>query len=276
MPNMNGKKVIVTGSDTGIGRGIALEFARCGADVVLHYPRWRDMEVAVSAVEEIKRNGGKATAYKADFTRFRPVRQFAENAIKYLGGLDIIVNNAGITMDRPIEEVTPEQYDTLYNVNVRAPYFLIQAALPALRESGHGAIINLASCHAFRGRAGHSVYAGTKGAIVAFTRELAIELAPQNIRVNAIAPGAVPVENHYQVVPNYNVEDLGKLLPLGHAQTPMDIGKVAVWLASEDSRYITGQTVIVDSGMTSGMELGTECTRSSGLPWGKGYVPGIE
>jgi len=269
---MKNKKVLVTGSGTGLGREIALEFARHGADVVLHYAHSADG--ANSAVEEIRKAGGKAIALKADMRYVDQAKKLATDAIDFLGGLDVLVNNAGITLTLEFEKVTPEQFDTLYNVNVRGPYFIIQTVLPTMIKQGGGAIINLSSVHGIRAYKGHSVYAGTKGAIIAHTRELAVELAPLGIRINAIAPGAVPVENHFKAAGTDDMSGLGKLIPCGFHGTPLDIAKVAIFLASDDARYIVGQTIVVDGGTTSWMSFSEEF-RDTGLRLGKGYVPGI-
>src|SRR5215472_16316362 len=190
---MQGKRVLVSGAGTGIGKGVAVELARDGAAVVLHYAR-DDDEDAAGPAEAINRAGGRARAIRADFNRLEDVRRLGAEAFDFLGGLDVLVNNSGVTVTLPIEEVTPELYDTVYNVNIRGMFFLTQAVLPALVRQG-GAVINLASIHAFTGLVDHSVYAGTKGAVVAFTRELGLELIPKKVRVNAIAPGWILVEN---------------------------------------------------------------------------------
>jgi NAD(P)-dependent dehydrogenase (short-subunit alcohol dehydrogenase family) len=269
---MKDKKVLVTGSGTGLGREIALEFARQGAKVVLHYSQSADG--AKSALKEIQSAGGKATALQADLREVDQAKKLALEAIDFLGGLDVLVNNAGITMTLEFEKVTPEQFDTLYNVNVRSAYFIIQTVLPVMIKQGGGTIINLTSVHGIRAYKGHSVYAGTKGAIIAYTRELAVELAPLGIRINAIAPGAVPVENHFKASGSEDTSGLAKLIPCGFAGKPLDIAKVAVFLASDDARYIVGQTIVVDGGTTSWMSF-SEGFRDMGLQLGKGYVPGL-
>jgi glucose 1-dehydrogenase/3-oxoacyl-[acyl-carrier protein] reductase len=170
--------------------------------------------------------------------------------------------------------VTPEQFDTLYNVNIRAQFFLTQATLSQLIES-QGIVINLTSIHAFEAYPEHSVYAGTKGAIVAYTRELSIELAVKGVRVNAIAPGAVEVENHYKAVPDYDPKANGQMIPCGFEGVPLDIARVAVFLASDDARYIVGQTLIVDGGTTSWMPFNDDFRKRGDVRFGKGYVPGI-
>jgi NAD(P)-dependent dehydrogenase (short-subunit alcohol dehydrogenase family) len=269
---MVNKKVLVTGSGTGLGREIALEFSRQGATVALHYAH--SAEGAESAVKEIKAAGGKATAIKADLQQVDQAKKLALDAIDFLQGLDVLVNNAGITMTLEFEKVTPEQFDTVFNVNVRGQFFVTQTALPTMIKNGGGAIINLTSVHGLRACKGHSVYAGTKGAIIAYTRELAIELAPLGIRVNAIAPGAVPVENHFKAAGPDGLNGLEKLIPCGFPGTPLDIAKAAIFLASNDSRYIIGQTIVIDGGTTSWMSF-SEGYRDSGLRLGKGYVPGL-
>lgn len=270
---LTGKRAIVTGAGTGIGREIALEFARQGAEVALHYSR--SAEGAQSAVEQIRSAGGRGDSFQADLREVAQVKKLAAEALEFLGGLDIIVNNAGITMNLPFAEVTPEQFDTLYQVNVRAQFFLTQALLPALIARGGGAVINLTSIHAFEGCVEHAVYAGTKGAIVAYTRELAIELAPRGIRVNAIAPGAVPVESHKKASPDSDFDALGGLIPCGFAGTPLDIAKIAVFLATDAARYIVGQTIIADGGTTSWMPFGDGYRKPMQGRFGVGYVPGL-
>ena len=270
---MEGKRVLVTGSGTGIGRGVALEFAREGAAVVLHYAH--SEAGAASAVEEIRSAGGKAEVFQADLADIEQVKELASQAIEFLGGLDVLVNNAGITMNKPFLEVTPEQFDTLYNVNIRGMYFLTQAAVPTMIEQGSGAVINLTSVHAFAGMTEHTIYAGTKAAIVGFTRVLALELATKGVRVNAIAPGWILVENHLKVLGEFDQESAGNTIPAGVIGAPHDIGRLALFLASEESRYIVGQTLVIDGGMLAIMPLSGDFRETRQEQWGQGYVPGL-
>ncbi|MEI6424991.1 MAG: SDR family oxidoreductase [Lentisphaerota bacterium] len=274
--DMSGKRVLVTGAGTGIGRGIALTFAKAGAVVALHYSR--SSKGADDAVAEILAGGGKAAAFKADFEQTAPLNTMAREAVSFLGGLDVLVNNAGITMNMPFDKVTPEQFDILYHVNVRAPFFLTQAVLPEL-EAARGVVINISSIHAYEGYTEHSVYSGTRGAIVSFTRQLAVELAPRGVRVVGLAPGAVPVENHFKAMPGVDpaqaIQDCGKGIPCGFAGTPEDIANIAVFLASPAARYILGQTLVADGGTTSWMPFGEQFKQPMNASFGKGYVPGV-
>ena len=270
---MESKRVLVTGSGTGIGRGVALEFAREGAAVVLHYAH--SEAGAASAVDEIRSGGGTAEAFQADLADIEQVRALASQAIDFLGGLDVLVNNAGITMNKPFLQVTPEQFDTLYDVNIRGMYFLTQAAVPTMIEQGSGAVINLTSVHAFAGMTEHTIYAGTKAAIVGFTRVLALELATKGVRVNAIAPGWILVENHLKVLGEFDQQSAGSTIPAGVIGAPHDIGKLALFLASDESRYIVGQTLVIDGGMLAIMPLSGDFREPRQEQWGQGYVPGL-
>ncbi len=269
---LKGKRALVTGAGTGIGRGIALELAREGATVALHYSH--SAAGALAAVDEIRGFGGTASAFQADFTQVAEAEKLAAEAAEFLGGVDVLVNNAGITTNIPFGKVTPEQFDTLYHVNIRAQFFLTQALLPQLTES-RGVIVNLSSVHGIEGFPEHTIYAGTKGAIIAYSRCLAIELAPRGIRVNVVAPGAVPVESHQRAAPDSDPSTIGDLIPAGFPGTPLDIARAVVYLACDDSRYVVGQTLVVDGGTTSWMPFGDQFRQPFTAQFGKGYVPGL-
>jgi len=272
-----GKCALVTGSGTGIGREIALEFAREGADVVLHYAH--SGAGADSAVAEIRAMGRRATAFTANFDDVEEVVKLGDRAVEFLGRIDCLVNNAGITMNRPFLKVTCEQYDLLYHVNMRAQFFLTQRVVNDMLAHGGGAICNLTSIHGLQGAPEHSVYAGTKGAIIATTRVLGVELAHKGIRVNAIAPGWVMVENHAQAVPNYSEDGVRETardaIPVGRPGLPLDIAKLAVFLCSDDAQFMVGQTLVVDGGTTVLMSLISDFRNESAARFGKGYVPGV-
>lgn len=269
---MQGKRVLVTGSGTGIGRGIAQSFSQAGATVAIHYSH--SEHGARRTVEEIRASGNKAEMFQADFSILDDVQQLAQQATDFLGGIDVLINNSGITTNIPFGKVTAEQFDTLYNVNIRAMFFLTQYLLDDLIYS-RGSVINLTSIHAYEGMREHTIYAGTKGAIVSFTRTLAVELAPQRVRVNAIAPGCVYVENYDTAIKDFDLTAASNLIPAGICGEPADIGKVAIFLASDAARYIVGQTLIVDGGTTSWMPFHDGFKGPLENQFGKGYVPGV-
>ncbi len=274
---MSGKRVLVTGSGTGIGREIALEFARQGASVALHFAH--DEQGARTAVADIRAMGRRTEAFKADFDRVDEAQRLGEQAIEFLGGLDCLVNNAGITFNKPFLDVTPEQFDRLYHVNIRAQFFLTQRAVAEMLTHGGGAICNITSIHGLSGAPEHCVYAGTKGALISHTRSLAVELAHKGIRVNAIAPGWVTVENYYRAVRGFNEADAARVaaekVPLGRSGLKLEIAKLAVFLCSEDAAYIVGQTIVADGGTTSLMSLISDFRNKSTARFGTGYVPGV-
>jgi len=269
---MKGKRVLVSGSGTGIGTGVALVFAQRGADVVFHYSH--NEAGAVKGAEQARAMGVKSEAFGADFNDIDQVHGLAGKAIDFLGGVDVLVNNAGITMNAPFEEVTVAQFDTLYNVNIRAMFFLTQAVSKDMLKRDKGAVINLSSVHAYHGMTEHTVYAGTKGAIVAFTRTLSLEMAPKGIRVNAIAPGWIVVDNHYKAMgDDLDLDEAAYNIPAGFVGQPHDIGELALFLASDASRYIVGQTLVVDGGQMSIMANTGDFHQRRQWKFGKDYVP---
>jgi NAD(P)-dependent dehydrogenase (short-subunit alcohol dehydrogenase family) len=243
---------LVTGAGLGIGQGIAIELGRQGIRVAVHYAH--SDAGARETVAEIEHAGGEATAFGADLRSVETCRKLVDDVAAHFGGLDILVNNAGVTVAKPFEEVDQQTFDDLFGINIRAYYFLAQQALPHLERSGKGSIINLSSVHGGGGFALHVAYAATKGAVVAFTRTLAIELAPRGIRVNAIAPGVIEVPRYFDM-PNYERETAGKMVPWGRVGLPADIGPAAAFLVSDGAGFITGQTLYVDGGTNARMGL---------------------
>jgi 3-oxoacyl-[acyl-carrier protein] reductase len=270
---MQGKRVLVTGSGTGLGREIALEFARQGADVVLHY----SSSPADSAKKEIEQLGRKVHVVQADLSDLGQTLRLAEEALQAFGGLDCLVNNSGICLNRPFLENTPAEFEKLYHVNVRAQFFLMQKfAAHIVGRKGEGTVCNITSIHGLSGAPEHAIYAGTKGAIVAQTRTIGIELAHRGVRVNAIAPGWVTVESYAKSLPGFNEEDAKKVaaekIPLGRSGSKSEIGKLAVFLCSEDSGFIVGQTLVADGGTTSLMSLISDFRIRSTAQFGRHYL----
>jgi NAD(P)-dependent dehydrogenase (short-subunit alcohol dehydrogenase family) len=272
-----GMVALVTGAGTGIGQEIAVEFARQGADVALHFSH--SQAGAAAAAGQIRALGRKAETIRADFDSLDQVLALADRALAFQGRIDCLVNNAGITFNRPFLRVTPAQFDRLFNVNIRAQFFLTQKIAEQMIAAGGGAVCNITSIHGLQGAPEHSAYAGTKGAIIAYTRALAVELAWRGVRVNAIAPGWVTVENYYKAIPGFSeaaaAESAQKALPVGRPGKPEDIAKLAAFLCSPDASYIVGQTIVVDGGTTALMSLISDFRNESTARFGSGHVPGV-
>jgi NAD(P)-dependent dehydrogenase (short-subunit alcohol dehydrogenase family) len=274
---LQGKKALVTGSDTGIGHEIGMEFARQGADVVFHYVQ-SDAEVR-AAVEEVKSMGRESAAFQADFDVLDDVTRLADQSGEFLGGINCLVNNAGVTMNRPFLKVTPEQFDKLFHINFRGQFFLTQRVVQDMLRKSGGVICNMSSVHGLQGVPEHTAYAATKGAILAYTRSLAVELAYRGIRVNAIAPGWVTVENYFKCIPGFTQEianETGyKAIPVARCGEPSDIAKLAAFLCSDDASFIVGQTIVADGGTTALMSLVSDFRKESTNTFGRGYIPGV-
>lgn len=273
---LHGKKALVTGSDTGIGLEIGREFARQGADVVFHYVE--DASSATAAAEEACTQGRKSTAYRADFNSLDEAVSLATRAMEFLGTVNCLVNNAGVTFNRPFLQVTPGQFEAMFHINFRAQYFITQKIVEVLLERGEsGVVCNVSSIHALQGVPEHSLYAATKGAILSYTRALAVELAHRGIRVNSIAPGWVTVEGYFQSIPGFT-EEMAKdatfqSIPAARGGTPADIAKLAAFLCSDDAGYIVGQTMVADGGTTALMSLVSDFRKKSTHRFGVGYLP---
>lgn len=249
---------IVTGASSGIGAGCAKELASAGAMVVVNYPVASTKTMAEQVVAEIAANGGHAISYQCDVSKEDDVKKMFADVVAQFGTVDILVNNAGLQKDAPFTEMTLDQWNFVLGVNLTGQFLCAREAIKEFLRRGvngksksAGKIICMSSVHEVIPWAGHANYAASKGGVMLMMKTIAQEFAPKKIRINSIAPGAIQTPiNHDAWDTSAHLQSLLKLIPQKRIGQVEDIGKAAVWLASDDADYVNGTTLFVDGGMT--------------------------
>ncbi|MGB3483333.1 MAG: 3-oxoacyl-ACP reductase FabG [Mycobacterium sp.] len=243
--SLHGRSAVVTGGSKGIGRGIAETFARAGVNVVITGRNQSDIDAAVTALADAP---GSVTGIAADVTSPDDCRQVVATAVERNGGLDIVCANAGIFPSGRLEDLTPEDIEQVMAVNFKGTVFMVQAALPSLAASGHGRVIITSSITGpITGYPGWSHYGASKAAQLGFLRTAAMELAPKKITVNAVLPGNIITEGLVDMGQDY-LDQMAATVPAGRLGSVADIGNAALFFATEEAAYVTGQSLVVDGG----------------------------
>jgi len=248
MPDLSGLKALITGSGGGLGRSHAVLMAERGADIIVHDIK---RDGAAETAEMVRAKGRKAELIVRDVRETAAFQADIREAMQRLGGIDVLVNNAGVGgKRRAIEEIDEAIYDEMFGVQVKGAFFATQAVVPAMKAQRKGRIINISSIYAMGGSAAASHYAAAKAALSGFTKSWARELAPFNIKVNAVAPGFIVTEMTRGSNPPEIIAERSKRMPLGRFVEPVEISYAVAWLASPETDMITGQVISPNSGET--------------------------
>ncbi|MEK9945355.1 MAG: SDR family oxidoreductase [Alphaproteobacteria bacterium] len=242
---MDDQVAFVTGAGGGLGRAQAVRLAQDGAHVVVHD---RDADTAKACVAAIENAGGQAEATIGDVTDFANLRATLEDTERRLGHIDILVNNAGVGGGQSFEDITEEMFDEIFRINAKAPFFAAQAVIPGMKQRGHGRIINISSLVALRGTANNPHYAGSKAALIGFTRCWALEYAPHKICVNTVVPSFIATPMATNAFGADYIAERSAANPMGRLANPEDVAKLVAFLAGPDADFITGQTLSANGG----------------------------
>lgn len=246
MKLLEGKTAIITGASRGIGKGIAQTFADHGANIAFTYSS--SVEAAKELEEELNAKGIKAVGYQSNAASFEEAQKLADNVLVEFGSIDILVNNAGITKDNLLMRISEEDFDTVIEVNLKSVFNMTKAVQRTMLKQRKGSIINMSSVVGVKGNAGQTNYAASKAGIIGFSKSVALELGSRNIRSNVVAPGFIETEMTAKL-DEAVVKGWREGIPLKRGGTPDDVANVCVFLASDMSAYVTGQTLNVDGGM---------------------------
>jgi 3-oxoacyl-[acyl-carrier protein] reductase len=243
---LTGKTAIITGASKGIGKDIAKQFAKEGANIAFTY--LSSVEKGIELENELKADGVKAKGYRSDASKFEEAEKLVNEVLADFGQIDILVNNAGITKDGLLMRMTEEQWDIVLEINLKSVFNMVKAVIKPMMKQRSGSIVNISSIVGLRGNAGQSNYSASKSGMLGFTKSVALELGSRGIRSNAIAPGFIETEMT-SILDEKVVEEWKQGIPLKRIGQGVDVANAAVFLASEMSAYITGQTIQVDGGM---------------------------
>ncbi len=246
MKLLENKTALITGATRGIGKGIAVTFAKQGANVAFTYSS--SVEAAQELEKELKSYGITAKSYQSNAANFDAAQDLAAEVLKEFGSIDILINNAGITKDNLLMRISEEDFDKVIEVNLKSVFNLTKAVIRPMMRQRSGSIINMSSVVGLKGNAGQTNYAASKAGIIGFSKSVALELGSRNIRCNTIAPGFIETEMTEKLNEDV-VQGWRNAIPLKRGGTPEDIANACVFLASDMSSYITGQTLSVDGGM---------------------------
>lgn len=246
MKLLEGKNVIITGASRGIGKGIAEVFGKAGANVAFTYSS--SEAPALELEKELSAMGVKAKAYKSNAANFEESQDLVAKVLEDFGGIDVLINNAGITKDKLLMRMGEEDFDTVIEINLKSVYNMTKAVQRTMLKQRQGSIINMSSVVGVKGNAGQANYAASKAGMIGFTKSVALELGSRNIRCNAIAPGFIETEMTGKLDEKM-VQEWRDAIPLKRGGNPEDVANACLFLASDLSAYVTGQVLNVDGGM---------------------------